>query len=184
MGTGPMNVTITPLSNADPDAVETLLDAAFGAERHTRTAYRIRAGMTAIPALSFAAFDGRMLVGTLQSWPVCIGTTPLTLIGPVAVDPLVQRGGIGRLLMTTLIDAAPDAALVMIGDPEYYDRFFGFTADATGSWDVPGPVERHRLLARCAEGLPKTGMLLPQPVPKTVRAEPVEVLPFSAAVDI
>jgi predicted N-acetyltransferase YhbS len=50
----------------------------------------------------------------------------------------------------------------MIGDPEYYGRFFGFTADATGAWDVPGPVERRRLLARNADGLPRTGMLAPR----------------------
>jgi predicted N-acetyltransferase YhbS len=157
-----MTVTIAPLSHADLDAVEDLLDAAFGTDRHTRTAYRIRAGMTAIPHLSFAAFDDGQLVGTLQSWPVSIATTPLTLVGPVAVSPHVQRGGIGRILMTALIDAAGNIPMTMIGDPEYYGRFFGFTADATGNWDVPGPVERHRLLARYADGLPKAGMLGPR----------------------
>ncbi len=157
-----MTVTISPLSHADPDAVEVLLDAAFGADRHGRTAYRIRAGMIAVPALSFAAFNGAALVGTLQSWPVEVGGAPLVLVGPVAVDPAVQRGGIGRLLMTALIDAAGDTAMAMIGDPEYYGRFFGFTADATGSWDVPGPVERHRLLARHAGDLPTRGMLGPR----------------------
>lgn len=158
-----MTVTIAPLSDADPEAVEVLLDAAFGADRHTRTAYRIRKGTTAIPALSFAAFDGVRLVGTLQSWPVCVGDAPLTLVGPVAVDPAVQRGGIGRMLMTALVDTAGDTPMVMIGDPEYYGRFFGFTADATGGWDVPGPVERHRLLARNTLELPVNGMLGPQP---------------------
>ena len=157
-----MTVTIAPLSDADPNAVEALLDAAFGLDRHRRTAYRIREGMEAIPALSFAAFDEGTLVGTLQSWPVSVGETPLTLVGPVAVTPDVQRGGIGRALMTALIDTAPDAPMVMIGDPEYYGRFFGFSADATGSWDAPGPVERHRLLARNTDGLPATGRLGPR----------------------
>jgi predicted N-acetyltransferase YhbS len=157
-----MTVTITPLSLADPRAVEALLDAAFGDDRHTRTAYRIREGMALIPALSFAAFDGGKLVGTLQSWPVCIGTSPLTLVGPVAVDPHVQRSGIGRLLMTALVDAAGDIPMTMIGDPEYYGRFFAFSAEATGGWDVPGPVERHRLLARNAHDLPKAGLLGPR----------------------
>ena len=175
-----MTVTIAPLSDADPDAVEALLDAAFGADRHTRTAYRIRQGMTAIQTLSFAAFDGGKLVGTLQSWPVCVGTAPLTLVGPVAVDPTVQRAGIGRKLMTALIEAAGNIPMVMIGDPEYYGRFFGFTADTTGGWDVPGPVERRRLLARNSTGIPKTGMLGPVVEPKTVRAELVEALPFSS----
>ena len=162
IGAAPMTVTIAPLSRADPNAIEALLDAAFGADRHTRTAYRIRTGMAAIPALSFAAFDRAQLVGTLQSWPVSIGEAPLTLVGPVAVAPQVQRGGIGRMLMTALIDAAPEDPMVMIGDPEYYGRFFGFTADDTGGWDVPGPVERHRLLARHGNGLPMSGLLGPR----------------------
>jgi predicted N-acetyltransferase YhbS len=157
-----MAITLAPLSDADPVAVEALLDAAFGADRHKRTAYRIREGTSAIPALSFAAFDDGRLVGTLQSWPVFVGDAPVTLVGPVAVAPDVQRDGIGRMLMTTLIDAAGDTPMVMIGDPEYYGRFFGFAAGATGGWDVPGPVERHRLLARNAGGLPKTGMLGPR----------------------
>jgi predicted N-acetyltransferase YhbS len=157
-----MTVTITPLSHADAQAVEALLDAAFGADRQTRTAYRIREGMTSISALSFAAFDSARLIGTLQSWPVYVGNAPLTLVGPVAVAPDVQRGGIGRKLMTALINAAGDTPMVMIGDPEYYGRFFGFAADATGGWEVPGPVERHRLLARNAGGLPETGMMGPR----------------------
>ena len=157
-----MSVTIAPLSHADPAAIETLLDAAFGTDRHTRTAYRIRAGTMAIPALSFAAFDKGKLVGTLQSWPISIGVAPLTLVGPVAVAPDVQRGGIGRILMTALMDAAGETPMAMIGDPEYYGRFFGFTADATGGWDVPGPVERHRLLARNTNRLPKNGALGPR----------------------
>lgn len=153
---------ITPLSQAEPYAVEALLNAAFGADRHQRTAYRIRAGMTAVPALSFAAFDGGALVGTLQSWPVCLDETALTLVGPVAVDPGAQRGGIGRALMGALMSAAGDMPMVMIGDPEYYGRFFGFSADATREWQVPGPVERHRLLARNAHDLPETGVLGPR----------------------
>ena len=179
-----MPVTITPLSHADPHAVETLLDAAFGTDRHTRTAYRIREGMTAIPGLSFAAFDGQRLVGSLQSWPVRLDAAPLTLVGPVAVDPHVQRGGVGRLLMIALIEAAGDTPMMMIGDPEYYSRFFGFTADATGGWDAPGPVERHRLLARNTDGLPTSGALGPRPLPKTVRTEPFEVLSISSAIDV
>jgi predicted N-acetyltransferase YhbS len=162
MRPAPMTTAILPLSNARPDEVEALLDAAFGAERHRRTAYRIRAGMAVIPDLSFAAFDGERLIGSLQSWPVQIADAPLVLVGPVAVAPDVQRGGIGRQLMTALMAVAGDLAMVMIGDPEYYGRFFGFSADPTAGWDTPGPVERHRLLAKNANGFPVTGMLGPR----------------------
>ncbi len=162
---------ILPLDQISATEVEQLLDAAFGADRHERTAYKLRAGTTAIPSLSFAAVDGDALVGTLQSWPVRIETpsgerAPLILVGPVAVSPALQRSGIGRALMKHMLavaDAGAADALMMIGDPEYYSRFFGFTADATGDWHLPGPVEHHRLLARIkrAGGVPHQGVIGP-----------------------
>ena len=163
-------ITLAPIAAADPDAVEALLDAAFGSDRHGRTAYRLREGVTVVPALSLAALDGGELIGTLQSWPIELaqedGTAePIVLVGPVAVRPDRQRDGIGKALMEEMLlraDAAGEQALLLIGDPEYYDRFFGFTAEATGGWKVPGPVERHRLLARLRRKLPAIGVLRPR----------------------
>ena len=153
-------VELLPLSDIEPQAVEALLDAAFGTDRFGRTAYRIREGVDAVPSLSFAAVVDGVLIGTIQCWPVAHraadGTaTPLVMVGPVAVRPEVQRGGYGRMLMTHMLDAAEtgaDGALMMIGDPEYYGRFFGFDADATGEWELPGPFEKRRLLARAVNG--------------------------------
>ena len=167
-----MSVLVTPelmpLSHADPAAVEALLDAAFGPDRHGRTAYRLRAGMAPIADLSFAAFERDELVGTLQSWPVALDRLPLVLVGPVAVAPARQRDGLGRAMMTRLIervDSRPTDPLVLIGDPEYYGRFFGFAAAPTAGWELPGPVERRRLLARLPANvaLPATGRLGPRP---------------------
>lgn len=148
------------MSDIEPQAVEDLLDAAFGTDRFGRTAYRIREGVDAVPELSFALVEDGALVGTIQCWPVALrapdgGEAPLVMVGPVAIRPDVQRGGHGRALMAQMLDAAEteaDSALMMIGDPEYYGRFFGFTADATGEWDLPGPFERRRLLARAVNG--------------------------------
>lgn len=169
-------ITIERLAGAPDTAIADLLDAAFGPDRHGRTAYRIRRGMAWLTDLSFAARDkAGALIGVVQSWPVALQTpsgaqAPLVMVGPVAVMPQLQLGGIGRLLMDRLI-AAADAMppeqqlpLVMIGDPEYYGRFWGFSADATGGWDVPGPVEQRRLLARVPQGieLPAAGMLGPR----------------------
>lgn len=153
-------VELLPLSEIEPQAVEALLDAAFGTDRFGRTAYRIRLGMDAVPALSFAAIEDGALVGTIQCWPVAHhapdgSATPLVMVGPVAVRPDLQRGGHGRALMAHMLEAAEtqaDSALMMIGDPEYYGRFFGFAADATGAWDLPGPYEKRRLLARAVNG--------------------------------
>jgi predicted N-acetyltransferase YhbS len=165
---------IVPLQQIALADVEALLDAAFGPERFARTAYRMREGTQALPALSFAAQMGTRLVGTLQSWPVALRSEdgkrrPLCMVGPVAVMPDVQRGGIGRLLMAALVDAAEaqaDSALMMIGDPEYYGRFFDFSAANTAQWDLPGSFEQRRLLARGANGhVPPAiaGMIEPDP---------------------
>jgi predicted N-acetyltransferase YhbS len=148
-------VEVLGIETVAAEAVERLLDRAFGPDRHGRTAYRLRAGTSALPALSLAAVEDGALLGSIQCWPVqFVGDdgqeVPLVLVGPVAVEPALQQSGIGRALMAASLAVADsrELSLMLIGDPEYYGRFFGFTADATAHWRLPGPVERHRLLAR------------------------------------
>ena len=151
------DLDILPLSRIDPAAVEALLDRAFGPGRHARTAYKVRGAARPVASLSFAAVEGPRLLGTVQCWPVLLRADdgaihPLVMVGPVAVDPERQRSGLGRALMARAMAATAetgaDRALALIGDPEYYGRFFGFSADRTGAWRLPGPVEPRRLLAR------------------------------------
>ena len=161
-------IKIVPIAEVSADAVEHLLDRAFGADRHLRTAYRIRQGTRAIPALSFAGVEDGELIGTIQCWPVRLaldagGSAPLVMVGPIAVEPSRQRGGIGQVLTAHAIRIADEMGsdpLMLIGDPEYYGRFFGFDDSATAAWRVPGPVERRRLLARGAAPT-GAGMLAP-----------------------
>jgi len=161
-----------PLSSVAPDRVEHLLDDAFGTDRHHRTAYRLREGMPVIGDMSFVAVQNGELLGSIQAWPACVrnseGSDPIILVGPVAVTPQAQGRGIGKMLMTCLLekaDAGAADAMVMIGDPDYYGRFFGFYADTTSGWEVAGPVERHRLLARIRRpgGIRAMGQLGPDP---------------------
>ncbi|MVW57210.1 GNAT family N-acetyltransferase [Sphingomonas sp. MAH-6] len=156
---------------ADLPAIEQLLDTAFGADRQRRTAYRLREGVAFEPAASCVAYDEHgVLVGSLQSWPAALvatdGTaTPLWLVGPIAVDPARRGEGIARAMLRRALTAIDETGIpaVLIGDPEYYGPF-GFAADATGGWSLPGPFERHRLLARLDDGetLPVEGMLGPR----------------------
>lgn len=163
-----MLITLSPLAVADPNDVERLLDAGFGADRRGRTAYKLREGMRPIPELSLAAWEGDRLVGALQCWPIALhgeeGGTPLILVGPVAVDPERQQQGIGRAMMREMLShAEAREPLVLIGDPEYYGRHFGFIADQTANWELPGPFERRRLLARTGgRDLPYRGILGPR----------------------
>ena len=163
-----MLITLSPLADADPNDVEALLDASFGADRRGRTAYKLREGMQAIPELSFAAWEEDRMVGALQCWPIALhgeeSDTPLILVGPVAVDPERQQQGIGRAMMREMLALANTREpLVLIGDPEYYGRHFGFIADQTANWELPGPFERRRLLARTGgRDLPYRGILGPR----------------------
>jgi predicted N-acetyltransferase YhbS len=164
--------TIIPLADVDPVLVEDLLDQAFEPARRQRTAYKVREGTQWLPALSFAAVDADdMLAGTIQCWPVALTDSngrahPMIMVGPVAVLPDQQGAGYGKALMTaalTAIDPRAPLPQVMIGDPEYYERFFGFTNAHTGGWRLPGPFEQRRLLCRTANPavLPPEGMLGP-----------------------
>lgn len=163
---------LIPLDNVDPALVEALLDRAFEPQRHTRTAYKVREGTDWLPGLSFAALDeDDRLAGTIQCWPVALTTPegrgfPMIMVGPVAVLPELQGQGYGKALMSAVIASLnPQAPLpqVMIGDPEYYGRFWGFSNEHTGGWTLPGPFEQHRLLVRCDNPavLPREGMLGP-----------------------
>lgn len=167
--------TLIPLAEVDPALVEQLLDRAFGDDRHARTAYRMRAGMDWLPALSFAALDDDdWLVGTIQLWPVALTSPdgrahPMLMVGPVAVVPEHQGEGYGKALMLAALQAVADTSgpggalpQVMIGDEPYYGRW-GFSTRGTGGWRCPGPWDPARLLVRCDNPavLPDAGMLGP-----------------------
>ncbi len=163
---------IIPLTDVGPMLVEQLLDQAFEPARHQRTAYKVREGMEALGNLSFAALDDDdMLAGSIQCWPVALTDPqgrahPMIMVGPVAVLPHLQSQGFGKALMTaalTAIDPRAPLPQVLIGDPEYYERFFGFSNAPTGAWKLPGPFEQRRLLCRTANPaiLPQEGTLGP-----------------------
>jgi predicted N-acetyltransferase YhbS len=175
IGAPPM-ATIIPLASVSEALVEQLLDRAFEPERRRRTAYKVREGTQWLPGLSFAALDEEdLLVGTIQCWPISLTDAggkphPMIMVGPVAVLPDEQGLGYGKALMTaSLAVLDPRTALpqVMIGDPEYYGRFWGFSNARTAGWRLPGPFEQHRLLARCENPavLPEAGMLGPWRAP-------------------
>lgn len=168
-------MTIVPLSTVPPAAIEALLDRAFGPERRAKTAYRVREGLAAIPELSFAMLDDDgALIASIQCWPVALacddgGRVPMVMVGPIAVEPAIQRGGLGQRITRHMLAAADAGAvagaerLMLVGDPEYYARFFRFSAERTGRWRLPGPWEPRRLLARGADVPDCAGMLEARP---------------------
>lgn len=135
-------------------AIEALLDKAFGPGRFTKTAYRLREGVDPIADLCLVAIDhdedgNETLEGTIRYWPVTIGgSVPALLLGPIAVAPHWQGGGLGSKLIRMSLNkvaAAGHRVVLLVGDAPYYNRF-GFTRDLTLPLSLPGPVDLDRFL--------------------------------------
>lgn len=134
-----------------PDQIaarENLLDRVMGEVRFRRASERMREGR--LPAIALNALDvSGNVIGTVRLWQIkAENLTDALMLGPLAVDPAYQGLGIGGALMQAALAHAKKAAfsaIVLVGDPEYYDRF-GFEAALAANLAMPGPFERHRLL--------------------------------------
>ncbi|MEP6566913.1 MAG: N-acetyltransferase [Mesorhizobium sp.] len=137
---------------ADIAAREALLDRAMGPKRRKKSSEKLRRGRRPSEGLAFVARDASGTVtGTVRLWDVTLGEggAAALLLGPLAVDPAIKNAGIGSALMRHAVAEAArlgHAAILLVGDAPYYGRF-GFSAAKTGSLAMPGPYERHRLLA-------------------------------------
>jgi predicted N-acetyltransferase YhbS len=135
---------------ADVAARERLLDAAFGAERWTKTCERLREGRLPAEGLALVGCDadGR-LIGTVRLWHVEAGAAGASLmLGPIAIDADARSLGLGAALMRAAIGRARRLgfrSIVLVGDAPYYTRF-GFSTELTLGLDLPGPVDRARFL--------------------------------------
>jgi len=141
-------IRIETESRNDVLARETLLDRAMGTARVLKPSEKLRAGRLPADGLALVARDGDRLVGSVRLWNVSAGGVPALLLGPLATDPAVQGRGVGSGLMQVALNRAALAghkAVILVGDPEYYERF-GFTGAPTGGLVMPGPVDRRRFL--------------------------------------
>ncbi len=133
----------------DSVAIENLLDISFGEGRFKKTAYALRQNSNPIPELCCVIRDGEDLLASIQYWHLRIaGKVPALLLGPIVVKPERQGEGIGVGLIRDTLSLAKSMGhkiVVLVGDPEYYQRFGFFSASAKGL-ELPGPVEAHRFL--------------------------------------
>lgn len=175
---------------SDAAAREALLDACFGANRQARTCQRLRDGRAPAEGLALSAVAKGRLVGTVRLWHVSAGGAPALVLGPLAVDPMCRKLGVGRALMRHALAAAKARghdAVILLGDAPYYARF-GFSDLKTAGLSLPGPFERDRLLGlELTEGAldGASGIIVPTGAPllkrKATRAKKVpQPLPRAA----
>src|SRR6202041_924639 len=101
----------------DAQAIERLPERTFGPGRFVLSAYRIREHVDHLLDLSFTAWIGTMLVGSVRQLPVVVGDAK-------------ARG---------------HRFVLLVGDEAYYRRI-GFKAVPEGRATMPGPVDYSRLL--------------------------------------
>jgi predicted N-acetyltransferase YhbS len=161
------DLTITAETADDAAPIERLHERTFGPGRYAKTAYRIREDVTHRLKLSYVAWIGTLMVGSVRLSPIRIGDTPALLLGPLTVEPPFRQHGIGMALMQRALDAAKSQGhrlVVLVGDEPYYGKV-GFKRIAKGQVKLPGPVDPARLLvAELAEGAfaGVSGMIAPE----------------------
>jgi predicted N-acetyltransferase YhbS len=133
------------------DAVEALYDEVFGPGRFAKTAERLREGNTKIADASLVAIDSEGLTGVVRVWPVTVGAKGrAAFLGPIAVAERRRGNGVAFKLMERAIGVCREqgyAAVILVGDHEYYDRF-GFKRAGDERFQLPGPVDQKRILIR------------------------------------
>ena len=154
--------SLCPESLDDADAIEALLDHAFGPARFTKVSERVRERALARRDLSFCAWQQDRLVGCVRQSLIKVGQSEAIFLGPLAVEPDQQRFGTGSALVQAACRAADGAghsAILLVGDEPYFGRF-GFSAASTSGVILPGPVDPRRVLARSMTGVRLIGRVI------------------------
>ena len=142
---------IRPDTDADIEAIAEVTRAAFADHPYSQqTEHFIIAALRAAGALTIslvAEVDGEV-VGHVAFSPITIsdGSQDWYGLGPISVLPECQRQGIGKALMhegLSRLKALGAKGCVLVGDPNYYERF-GFRS---------GPELTH-------EGVPQENVLV------------------------
>ena len=135
---------IRPETPADHEAVAELLTDAFGGPTEARLVDLLRATDDYVPDLTLVAEIDGQVVGHVAFSRVKVGAESALALAPMAVAPAHQRTGVGTALARAALERAADraeAAVIVLGHPEYYPRFGFVPASRFGivpPWpDVP-----------------------------------------------
>jgi putative acetyltransferase len=120
----------------DQAAIRAVHDAAFGGPDESRLVDQLRADGDVLLSLS-ALVDGK-IVGHILFSRLAMGV-PAVALAPVGVLPDHQRRGIGASLVRKGLELCREqdiAAVLVLGEPAYYERF-GFSVDLAEGLECP-----------------------------------------------
>lgn len=146
----------------DWKAVYQVVSSAFGRVAEAELVKELREAGDSVVSL-VADEDGQIVGHVLLS--KMDAPFPALALAPVSVIPTRQRSGIGSALVKRVVNRARSegwAAIFVLGDPNYYERF-GFDREAAAGFTSPY-AGRHFMVLKLSSSLPaSTGELCHAP---------------------
>jgi putative acetyltransferase len=120
-------IIVRPEVAGDRDAIRRVNELAFEGPAEADIVDALRGSDAWLPSLSLVAQDGTGIVGHALFSLVRLDSGPeLLSLGPMAVVPERQRGGVGTALVRRGVRRARGTKyplVVVLGHPDYYPRF-------------------------------------------------------------
>jgi putative acetyltransferase len=141
-------------SPRDWKAVYQVVSSAFGQSAEAELVKELRETGDSVVSL-VADEDGQIVGHVLLS--KMDAPFPALALAPVSVIPTRQRSGIGSALVKRAVNRARSegwAAIFVLGDPNYYERF-GFDSEAAAGFTSPY-AGRHFMVLKLSLSLPAT----------------------------
>lgn len=147
---------IRPETDADHDAIDRVVAAAFKSPVEAELVHKIRASPEYVAEMALVAeLDGAIVGHVMISGATVrngFGDSPIAMLSPLAVAPEHHGHGIGSVLVravTAIADRRGQPYVILEGSPVYYSRF-GFEHSKLYGVDIPlpewAPAEAAQLL--------------------------------------
>lgn len=170
------DVIIKQAGDGDWDSAVAVQQSAFGTNEEAELVVKLLDDPSAQPCLSLLAWQARQVVGHILFTRAQVESSsalPASLLAPLAVNPQVQRQGIGGRLIAQglgLLEQQGVGPVFVLGYPDYYRRFgfepagpLGFqppypiSAEQSDAWRVYVPASARSIACRgrvsCADAL-------------------------------
>jgi putative acetyltransferase len=141
-------------SPQDWEAVYQVISSAFGQSAEAELVEKLRGAGDSV--VSFVAEEDSQIVGHVLLSRMD-APFPALALAPVSVIPARQRGGIGSILIERAVNHARTkgwAAVFVLGDPNFYERF-GFSRDEAAGFTSPY-AGQHFMVLKLSPSLPST----------------------------